>query len=154
MGETIISAHQRRQDVQAKAAAMGVDEDYISLLVDSFYARIREHEELGPIFNAAIGDKWDAHLTRMKAFWASVALNAGAYSGKPVPVHQKLSGLQRAHFKTWLALFHQTLKDTAPSPAAILYFQERAERIAQSLQLAIFGLPGLEKQKAATNANA
>jgi len=137
------SAEERRAEIQANAAALGIDEAYISLLVETFYGRIRAHELIGPIFETAIGDDWDHHLANMKAFWASVALNAGRYSGKPVPAHKKHTSIQPWHFKIWLALFEQTLKDTSPTPGAVTYFMERAERIAQSLQLAMFGVPGL-----------
>jgi hemoglobin len=74
----------------------------------------------------------------MKRFWASVALNAGTYSGQPVPVHQRLSGVTRDHFAHWLWLFHETLAETAPSLAAVEYFMLRARRIAASLQIAMF----------------
>jgi hemoglobin len=143
MAEAVISAQARRAEIQARAAAMGIDEAYISHLVDTFYSRIRAHETLGPIFNDAIGDRWDGHLPRMKSFWASVALHAGTYSGQPVPAHQKLTTVEPTHFRTWLSLFRQTLEDTASSPEAVPYLMERAERIAESLQLAMFGFPGL-----------
>lgn len=147
MGGAVISAHERRAEIQARAAAMGIDEAYISQLVDTFYSRIRVHQTLGPIFNAAIGDRWDQHLPRMKSFWASVALNAGSYSGRPVPAHQKLTTVEPGHFAIWLALFRQTLEDTAPSKEAVPYFMERAERIAESLKLAMFGFPGLPRRR-------
>jgi hemoglobin len=131
-------AEERRAEVRANAAAIGVDEAYVSGLVDSFYARVRADAALGPIFERAIGDRWEAHLARMKAFWASVALNAGAYSGRPVPVHQRLEGVSPAHFSRWLALFRETLEETGPSAEAVEYFMLRAERIAASLQMAIF----------------
>ncbi len=137
------SAAERRKAIQLNAAAMGIDEAYISLLVETFYDRVRANSELGPIFDHVIGDNWGPHLARMKNFWASVALNAGLYSGKPVPKHQNLNNVTSQHFETWLSLFRQTLEDTAPTPAAIDYFMERADRIASSLQLAMFGLPGL-----------
>jgi hemoglobin len=38
------------------------------------------------------------------------------------------------------------LADTAPTPGAQHFFMERAQRIARSLQLALFGLPGLEAE--------
>lgn len=143
----IRSADERRAEIQAHAAALGIDEDYISLLVETFYGRIRAHELIGPIFENAIGDNWDHHLSTMKAFWASVALNAGRYSGKPVPAHKKHASIEPWHFKIWLALFEQTLKETAPTPGAVTHFMERAERIAQSLQLAMFGVPGLSETR-------
>ena len=39
-------------------------------------------------------------------------------------------------------------KDTGPSREALGYFMERAERIAESLQLAMFGFPGLPVKRA------
>ena len=143
MGDPVVTAHARRAEIQRRANVIGIDDAYISLLVDEFYRRIRADETLGPIFEEAIGDRWDYHLPRMKSFWASVALNAGTYSGQPVPAHKKLSRVQQSHFQTWLALFRQTLQDTAPTPEAVDYFMERANRIAESLQLAMFGFPGL-----------
>jgi hemoglobin len=143
MGDPVVTAHARRAEIQRRANTIGIDEAYISLLVDEFYRRIRADETLGPIFEEALGDRWDYHLPRMKSFWASVALNAGTYSGQPVPAHKKLSRVQQSHFQTWLALFRQTLQDTSPTPEAVDYFMERANRIAESLQLAMFGFPGL-----------
>lgn len=143
MGDPVVTAHARRAEIQRRANVIGIDEAYISLLVDEFYRRIRADETLGPIFEEAIGDRWEYHLPRMKSFWASVALNAGTYSGQPVPAHKKLNQVQQSHFQTWLALFRQTLQDTAPTPEAVDYFMERANRIAESLQLAMFGFPGL-----------
>ena len=143
MNGPVISAQERRAATQRHANAIGIDETYISLLVDEFYVRIRADAVLGPIFEGAIGDRWDHHLPRMKSFWASVALNAGTYSGQPVPVHKKLTQVEEAHFTHWLALFRRTLEDTAPGAEAVDYFMERANRIAESLQLAMFGFPGL-----------
>ena len=143
MGDPVLTAHARRAEIQRRANVIGIDEAYISLLVDEFYRRIRAEKTLGPIFEEAIGDRWSYHLPRMKSFWASVALNAGTYSGQPVPAHKKLSQVEQSHFQTWLALFRQTLQDTAPTPEAVDYFMERANRIAESLQLAMFGFPGL-----------
>ena len=136
MSEFVVrSADQRRSDIQARADKMGINEAYISTLVGIFYQRIRKDEVLGPIFNEAIAD-WDAHLPRMKTFWSAVALNTGTYSGRPVPAHQKLDGITSDHFDRWLALFKETLEDTAPTPQAVDYFMERADRIAKSLKLA------------------
>lgn len=132
------SAEEKRAGIRARAAGIGIDEAYISRLVDSFYARVRADAMLGPIFEQAIGDRWEPHLARMKAFWASVALNAGVYSGRPVPIHQRLEGVSARHFGHWLALFRETLTETAPSVEAVDYFMLRAERIAASLQIAMF----------------
>ncbi|WP_084398130.1 group III truncated hemoglobin [Henriciella aquimarina] len=141
----IRSAEERRQAILDNAARLGIDDAFISKLVDTFYARVRAHPRLGPIFNGEIDD-WDAHLAKLKDFWASVAMNAGRYSGKPVPAHFKLQGITREDFQTWLGLFQATLEDLADSEETVAYFMQRAERIAQSLQLAMFGLESLERK--------
>ena len=73
----------------------------------------------------------------------SVTFNAGRYSGRPVPAHVKLKGLDRDHFERWLGLFRATLQDVASNPAAVDFMMEKAERIADSLKMAVFGMPGL-----------
>ena len=139
------SLSERRQAIIDHAHKIGINDDYIDLLVESFYQRIREHPILGPIFNDAIGNNWPHHLAQMKNFWASVTMNMGRYSGQPVPAHKKhLRSIQKWHFSIWLGLFGQTLDETGATPEAKDYFMERAERIAESLQLALFGLPSLQ----------
>ena len=137
------SAEERRSEIQANAAALGIDETFISTLVVLFYERVRMHSVLGPIFSNAV-ENWDEHLPRMKDFWSSVALNSGRYGGKPVPVHQALAGVSRDDFGIWLNLFEETVRDLAGSEQTVSYFRERADRIAKSLQLAMFGLPSLD----------
>ncbi|MCI2393635.1 group III truncated hemoglobin [Aliiroseovarius sediminis] len=139
---------ERRAQIRRAAGVMGINEAHLSIMVDDFYARIRSDERLGPIFDTEIQDNWDEHLDRMKRFWASVALNAGSYSGKPVVVHKRLRGVTNDDFDRWLALFQDTLDDTAPTPEAANYLMFRAERIARSLRMAMFertedGVPSL-----------
>ncbi|MDX1785792.1 MAG: group III truncated hemoglobin [Roseovarius sp.] len=141
-------AERKRTQIRDAAGIIGIDEAYLSLMVDEFYTRIRTDARLGPIFESAIGDDWGPHLDRMKRFWASVALNAGSYAGKPVVVHQRLAGVVPTDFDRWLALFAATLQDTAPTPEAIQYLSLRARRIARSLRMAMFdtdttGVPSL-----------
>lgn len=138
------TAEERRRDIKAHAGSLGIDDAFISKLVETFYARVRQHDRLGPIFNGEIDD-WPDHLAKLKDFWASVAMNAGRYSGKPVPAHMKLEGVRREDFGEWLGLFRRTLEDIAPDAETVDYFMVRAERIAQSLQLAMFGLDSLER---------
>ncbi|MEL6825810.1 MAG: group III truncated hemoglobin [Pseudomonadota bacterium] len=150
MNYRIRSAQERRAEIQAHAAQLGIDEAFISTLVEQFYQRVLSHPGLGPIFTRAVDD-WTEHLPKMKDFWSSVALNSGRYSGKPVPAHKVLNGVKTEDFEIWLGLFRDTLEDLSPRADTVSYFMQRAERIAQSLQLAMFGLPdlasGLSTQK-------
>lgn len=129
---------QKLADIRQQAADMGVDEAYISTLVDTFYDRVRENHLLGPIFAKVVDGNWAPHLATMKSFWGSMALGLQTYDGRPMPKHMALKDLTPEHFHTWLHLFYQTLQDTAPSQAAEDYFMERATRIARGFQLNIF----------------
>jgi hemoglobin len=112
-----------------------IDEAMIARLVHAFYARVRDDETLAPIFGAAIKD-WDVHLATMCRFWSSVTLMTGQYKGQPMQVHARLSGISPDHFVVWLRLFRETAAEVCP-PEAAAVFIERAERIAESLQLGI-----------------
>lgn len=138
-------APERRVQLQQNAATMGVDVAYISTLVDTFYTAVRANPLIGPVFDNAIGSEWDVHLARMKEFWASIALNAGTYSGQPMVVHRQLADIQPWHFNIWLALFEQTLRDTAPNDLVVDFFMTRANAIAKRLQMGIFG-PGCGRE--------
>ncbi|MDX1291319.1 MAG: group III truncated hemoglobin [Hyphomonas sp.] len=139
----IRSADDRRREIQENAARLGIDEAFVSDLVDNFYTRVRAHPLLGPVFDAEIQDDWGPHLAKMKDFWSSVAMNTGRYSGKPFPAHMKLTGITPAHFNIWLALFQLTLEDLSDNPETVDYFMERANRIARSFQLGMFELQNL-----------
>jgi hemoglobin len=113
-------------------------DDTIALLVDRFYAAIRRHAVLAPIFEAAIApDEWQAHLATMRRFWSSVMLASGAYSGNPVAVHRAVTGLERPMFAQWLALFEATATALF-TPELAGAFVAKAHRIATSLELAVF----------------
>jgi len=133
--ERILPAEARRAaHAAAVFEATGIDEAMISRLVDAFYARIRQDPVLGPIFAERIED-WAPHLERMRNFWSSVVLMTGRYHGRPMPKHAALP-VDATHFDRWLGLFVQTAEEVCP-PAAAQVFVERAQRIAESLELGI-----------------
>jgi hemoglobin len=114
-------------------------EDEIGRLVDAFYGKVRADPELGPVFERAISD-WGPHLATMRNFWSSVMLTSGRYKGNPVAVHRRVKGLEFDLFERWLALFDETCREMF-EPALAAVFQTKAERIAESLKLAIFYRP-------------
>lgn len=114
-----------------------VDRPFIGALVRDFYSRVRADSRLGPIFAAEIKGDWEPHLEKMTDFWCSVILKNGAYIGRPVPAHLKLKQVRENDFDIWLGIFRGTATELCePEVAAV--FVERAERIAQSLKLAMF----------------
>ncbi|MGB4100682.1 MAG: group III truncated hemoglobin [Alphaproteobacteria bacterium] len=143
------SEPERRVQLQFNAASLGIDEAYISTLVDTFYTAVRANPQIGPVFENAIGTEWDHHLARMKDFWASIALSAGRYSGYPMVVHRQLADIQPWHFKVWLTLFEQTLRATAPNENVVDFFLTRAQAIGKRLQMGVFA-PGSGRENAPT----
>lgn len=115
-----------------QAAAIGIDADYVSVFVEAFYGRIRADDLLGPIFAERITD-WPWHLGRMKAFWRSILMNSGEFSGNPMAKHLAIPGLEERHFAHWLNLFYATLHDLEGHPDASRTVGKRARMIADSL---------------------
>lgn len=120
----------------------------IESVVHRFYERVREDEVLGPVFNDAVDD-WPDHLDRLCAFWSSVMLTSGRYKGQPVPAHRKhLARIDPAMFDRWLGLWAQTTSDLM-KPEVARAMQEKAERIAESLKLALFfRMPPIQSRSA------
>ena len=130
-----LSGSEVTTDPTAPLAPPLVTEATISTLVQAFYARARLDPLLGPVFEAAIGDDWDAHMLRIRDFWSSVLLKSGRYQGTPLAVHAALDDIIGAgHFVRWLELFRQTAREVCPEATAALFI-DRAERIAESLRL-------------------
>ncbi len=118
-----------------------IDESTIPVLVDEFYARVRAHPRLGPVFADAIAeDGWPAHLRKMYAFWSSVMLTSGRYKGNPVAVHAAVAGISPELFPLWLDLFEATARDLFVADLAAR-FCAKARSIAESLKLALFFRP-------------
>jgi hemoglobin len=126
--------------IKSNQSAMPITEDAVARLMDRFYAKVRADDELGPIFDRAIGDDWDAHLATMRDFWSSIMLTSGRYHGNPVQVHQQVPGIRPQLFARWLDLFAETCAELFDESTAQA-FQARAERIAESLKLALFYRP-------------
>jgi hemoglobin len=103
----------------------------ITALVHTFYARVREDDVLGPIFDAHIDD-WDRHLARLVDFWSAILRRTGRFSGAPMPKHAVLPDLSAELFQRWLKLFRENAAAQA-NQAMAAQACAMAERIAQSL---------------------
>lgn len=149
---TLNYAQQARARKTSDAHAMGIDDALISRLVEHFYAGIRAHEMLGPIFEHHVAS-WTPHLARMKDFWASIAIESGRFHGNPMLKHIAIPGLTPVHFSAWLTLWDSAVADIVVDPAAADLFRDRARRIATSLQTGIIlqkgGLAALTKGEVA-----
>jgi len=111
-----------------------ITEAEIGTLVDSFYAKVRLDPDIGPIFNAIVGD-WPHHLSTLKDFWSTVLLTTGRYKGDPMMRHLQLP-LDPEHFERWLSLFAETANEIlSPDHAANVI--AKSQRLARNFQAGI-----------------
>lgn len=89
--------------------------DDLSLLVHTFYAKIRAHEEIGHFFNETILD-WNGHLEKLTDFWENNLFAVRKYSGNPIAAHVEVDEKFRHTvnpdiFGLWLNLWFETLEE-------------------------------------------
>jgi hemoglobin len=118
--------------------ADSITEPAIADLVRRFYGKVRLDPTIGPLFNAAVED-WDEHFAKLADFWSSVMLTTGRYNGNPMAAHLKHK-IEPEFFTRWLQLWHETT-DEVFGPDIATRFGFKAERIAESLQLALLYRP-------------
>ncbi len=104
-----------------------------------FYARIRTHPELGPIFNEHVGTsdaEWDRHIALISRFWRGAILREPGYDGNPMRAHMQAGNVHPDHFAPWLDLFETVVTDTLPPECARPWIA-LAHRIGRGLRLGI-----------------
>jgi hemoglobin len=75
----------------------------IEQLLHHFYADVRQHREIGPIFLERIHN-WPEHIAKITEFWSRVTGGPSEYSGDVPGQHLPL-GLEPRHFQRWLELW-------------------------------------------------
>jgi len=85
--------------------------DGLLRLLKHFYADVRQHNVIGPIFMAKI-DNWPAHLEKIADFWL---------------------GIEEQHFEAWLGLWHHNCRAHLPETEAQEMINS-AEMIGQRLR--------------------
>lgn len=117
-----------------------ITEESIQKLVDSFYGRVRQNSELGPIFENKIGttnEAWQPHLQKLYDFWSSIMISSGKYSGNPMKKHKDIPPFPEDKFDVWLKLFSQTAREIY-TPEIANKFIEKSELIARSLRYGLY----------------
>src|SRR5665213_3814659 len=99
-----------------------ITEAEIASLVYRFYAKVREDDEIGPLFNQEV-QNWDAHLALLKDFWSTVLLATGRYKGNPLVAHFRLP-IEERYFARWLTLFRETAYEVMSAPHAEVVAQK------------------------------
>lgn len=107
----------------------------IDRVVADFYAAIRQHPTLGPVFAAHVTD-WPAHEEKIARFWRNAILMERAYDGNPMQAHRAAGNVRPGMFAPWLDLFDRVLaRNLAPETAAS--WSALAHRIGQGLRFGV-----------------
>ncbi len=94
-----------------------VTREDLTVLVDSFYEKVKSDSLLGPVFSEF---DWPNHLPVMYNFWCSMMLGERSYQGNPLQAHMHLA-ITAVHFERWITLFTTTVDS--------MFTGERAEEI-------------------------
>ena len=116
-----------------------ISQDQIARVVATFYACVREHPALGPVFAALITD-WPAHEAKITRFWRNAILHERVYDGNPLAAHRAAGNVRLGMFSVWLGLFDSVLKLELPADTATEW-SALAHRIGRGL---MFGMQGAE----------
>ncbi|MFS4456019.1 group III truncated hemoglobin [Maribacter sp. 2304DJ31-5] len=113
----------------------------VKLLVETFYAKIRKDEILGPIFNSIISN-WGQHLELLTDFWETQLFLQRKYHGNPVIAHQhvdeKIEGsITSEHFGLWLNLWFATIDELFLGETAWIA-KNRAQKMSTMLFMHIY----------------
>jgi hemoglobin len=114
-----------------------ITEDQIARVIATFYACIREHPGLGPVFAAHVTD-WPKHEEKITRFWKNAILHERSYDGNPLAVHRAAGNVRLGMLDVWLGLFDSVLKLELP-PDTAAQWSALAHRIGRGL---MFGMQG------------
>ncbi|MEM7185473.1 MAG: group III truncated hemoglobin [Bacteroidota bacterium] len=113
----------------------------VQLLVRTFYAKVREDDLLGPIFNGIITD-WEPHLARISDFWMSNLFFSKKYLGDPMQKHIEVDQgphgtINEMHFGVWINLWYETMDELFEGEVASRA-KNRARSMGTFIHLKIF----------------
>ncbi|MCG2418941.1 group III truncated hemoglobin [Aequorivita sp. F47161] len=122
----------------------------VSLLVNTFYSKVRKDALLGPIFNRIITD-WDTHLELLTDFWETNLLYARKYYGNPLHAHvvvdHKMNHtINELHFGVWINLWLETINELFEGETAQIAIN-RARNMGTFIHLNIFNARNREAKK-------
>lgn len=125
-------------EVQNPLARFEITAEEIFRVVAVFYARIRNHDVLGPVFAAHVTD-WPEHEEKIAGFWCNAILRQRSYSGNPMRVHVSRPDVKAEHFPLWLGLFHEVLRAELPERTA-LQWGALADRIGEGFRTGVVAM--------------
>ncbi|MES2843483.1 MAG: group III truncated hemoglobin [Pseudomonadota bacterium] len=107
----------------------------IDAVIAEFYACVREHPGLGPVFARHVTD-WPVHEEKIARFWRNAILYERDYHGNPMLVHMAAGDVRAPMFDVWLGLFDSILRrELTPDLAA--QWSSLAHRIGRGLRMGV-----------------
>src|SRR6056297_60727 len=107
----------------------------IERVVAAFYAAVRNHPGLAPVFAVHVED-WPAHEARVADFWANTILHERGYTGNVLRSHVRSGNVQPGMFSTWLGLFDSVLRTELTNDQAAAW-SDMAHRIGNTLRAGV-----------------
>lgn len=107
----------------------------IDSVVTEFYAAVRSHPGLGPVFAAHVTD-WPAHEQKIGRFWRNAILQERSYDGNPMAVHRAAGDVKGPMFDVWLGLFDSVLRRKLPADTAAAW-SALAHRIGRGMRMGL-----------------
>lgn len=93
-----------------RSASFQITTAEINRVVAEFYARVRRHQILGPVFKVNV-EEWPSHEDKVARFWAKMILHEQNYEGNPLKAHIVAKNMHTELFEPWLDLFDSVLQD-------------------------------------------
>jgi hemoglobin len=112
-----------------------VTAEQIDAVIEEFYAVVRTHPGLGPVFARHVQD-WPAHEAKIGRFWRNAILHERGYDGNPLVVHRAAGDVRTGMFDPWLALFDAVLRRNLP-PETAAAWSALAHRIGRGMRMAL-----------------
>jgi hemoglobin len=118
----------------------GLTAAVIRRVVEAFYAKARQDDVLGPVFNGLVED-WDAHIEKVGAFWLYATRLDGTYNSRDfMPAHLRHAQIEASLLPRWLVLFRRTATEIC-TPGAAEILIDIAERMAASIEMSLARRP-------------
>ena len=112
-----------------------ITHDEIDRVVTRFYARVRAHPVLGPVFAVHVAD-WPAHEETVARFWRNAILHERVYDGSPMVAHVQAGNVRPGMFGPWLETFDAVLAEEL-DPETAAAWSALAHRIGRSLRAGV-----------------
>ena len=101
-------------------------------MVDTFYAKAKEDEQIGDMFVKLLEGKWDSHMEKLYSFWETILKIDNSYVGHPVELHTTMH-LTKEQFERWVVVFVKNVDDQYEGENA-----ERAKLRAKTMSEAFY----------------